>query len=258
MSDSEKSNPSERIQEAINAACLLGQRGSLTEAIEQLDQALELCQDTGETSSTLLALKASVHANKGAGLGDMERFADAIQNYDAAIAIYDQLLRTEPTPDLMRLRGVALMNKGWALVNLSRHKEGFACHNEALNTFRQLLDDGWEEMRPQVARGLYNCGEGYFRSGQLEEALTANNEAIKIWSSLGALCEEDLAYAVSSKADALAKLGRLKLALAAADEALRMLVRLSGTTENPKFASAIATTIQLRDTLRLRLGSHQI
>jgi hypothetical protein len=65
--------------------------------------------------------------------------------------------------------------------------------------------------------------------------------------------EEALAYLLAARADTLQMLGRLQEALDVNNEAVTLLKRLSSETENPKLASAIATTLDGRKTILRKL-----
>ena len=235
----------------------LGSRGLLNDAVETFDKALSTLQALKTNRATVQLLTAHALANKGATLGDMDRHRDAIQCYDAAIATYRRLAKPGADPDLIGTYAVVAMNKGWALINDGREEEGFQCHEEALRLRRQLAADGHDEVLPDIARSLYNIGEGYFTAERFAKALPAFDEAESILRELvkanDSDSEEALAYLLAARADTLQMLGRLQEALAVNTEALALLKRVFSETENPKFASAIATTLDGRNTILRKL-----
>jgi len=206
-------------------------------------------------------LTAQALGNKGAALGDMDRHGDAIECYDAAIAIYRRLAEPGADADLIGSYAVSLMNKGWALINQGRQKQGFPCHEEALRLRRQLAADGHDEILPDIARSLYNIGEGYFRTERFARALPAFDEGESILRGLVKAnnpdSEEALAYLLAARADTLQMLGRLQEALDVNTEAVALLKRLSSETENSKLASAIATTLEGRKKILRKLKAPQ-
>lgn len=249
---------SELANEAIQTGIELGRRCCFEEALAQFDQALKLCK--GGTHARLKEVAASAHANKGAALGDMEQFPEAIACYDKAIAAYTALAdQDDRRSDLRRDSAISLMNKGWALLNLGKEAAGLACHEQSLAIQRALLDDGAEFVAPDVARALYNVGEGYIRTAQLSRALPQYQQAIEIWQSLidqgQTNYEEDVVFAISSLADAYHQLGNLPQALKLADQSIKGFMRLIGDTENPRLVGALDTTVALRERVLRELES---
>ena len=126
---------------------------------------------------------AGALGNKGAALGDLDRHAEAVECYDAAIEIYRQLAERDRSAGLVRDYAVSAMNKGWALINLGREEEGFRCHEKALELRRQLA------ARADTLQML----------GRLREALCASDEAIPMFLKLAQSTENPkLASALDS------------------------------------------------------------
>jgi tetratricopeptide (TPR) repeat protein len=118
-------------QSSISDGITLGSRGCLNDAVEAFDKALSALQSLKINRATVQMLTAQALGNKGAALGDMDRHGEAIECYDAAIAIYRRLAKPGADPDLVGSYAVSVMNKGWALINEGREEEGFRCHEEA-------------------------------------------------------------------------------------------------------------------------------
>ena len=247
----------ESAQSCIADGITLGTRGLCGDAIEAFEKAVAACHNFRGDSDAVQFLTAQALGNKGAALGDLDRHAEAVECYAAAIAIYQQLAEQDPAVGVLSSYAVSVMNKGWALINLGRDDEGFRCHEEALELRRQLVAGGHEEVLPDVARSLYNVGEGYFSAERFGKALPAFDEAADILRALVAAGqaehEEDLTYVLAARADTLQMLGRLQEARDISDEAIALLMRLSSTTENPKLASAIATALDGRKTILRKL-----
>jgi len=248
----------ESAQFCIADGITLGSRGLLADAIEAFDKALSACHGAKRKSAAVHFFTAQALANKGAALDDLDRYAEAVQCYDAAIAIYVRMAERDPHVDVLNSYAVSVMNKGWALIHLGREEEGFRCYEEALQLRRQLAADGNHTALSDVARSLYNIGEGYYRAERFAKALPAFDEAEEILRPMltagQAEPEEALAYVLAAKADTLQMLGRLQEARDVSDEALALLKRLSRATENPKLASAIATTLDGRKTILRKLN----
>lgn len=91
-----KSGEAETIELAescISDGIRLGSRGLCDDAIEALDQAVLACQASDVDSDSVRRLTAQAVANKGAALGDLDRHAEAVECYNAAITIYQKLCR---------------------------------------------------------------------------------------------------------------------------------------------------------------------
>ena len=242
---------------SIHDGITLGSRGLCNDAIEALDKAVATCQNFKGHSDAVRRLMAGALGNKGAALGDLDRHAEAVECYDAAIEIYRQLAERDRSAGLVRDYAVSAMNKGWALINLGSEEEGFRCHEEALELRRQLAASGYDEAVPDVARSLYNVGEGYFKAERFAKALAAFDAAVDILRALIAAGqkqhEEDLVYVLAARADTLQMLGRLREALCASDEAIPMFLKLAQSTENPKLASALDIALNGRKTILRKL-----
>ena len=249
----------ELAESSIHDGITLGSRGLCNDAIEALDKAVAACQNFKGHSDAVRMLMARALGNKGAALGDLDHHVEAVECYDAAIEIYRQLVERDHSAGLVGDYAVSAMNKGWALINLGRAEEGFRCHEEALELRRQLAASGYDEAVPDVARSLYNVGEGYFKSERFAKALPAFDEAVDILRALIAAGqkqhEEDLVYVLAARADTLQMLGRLREALCASDEAIPMFLKLAQSTENPKLASALDSALNGRKTILRKLKS---
>ena len=124
----------ELAESSIHDGITLGSRGLCNDAIEALDKAVAVCQNFKGHSDAVTMLMAAALGNKGAALGDLDRLAEAVECYDAAIEIYRQLVKRDRSAGLVGDYAVSTMNKGWALINLGREEEGFRCHEEALTS----------------------------------------------------------------------------------------------------------------------------
>ncbi|MEI6393018.1 MAG: tetratricopeptide repeat protein [Verrucomicrobiota bacterium] len=173
----------ELAESSIHDGITLGSRGLCNDAIEALDKAVAVCQNFKGHSDAVTMLMAAALGNKGAALGDLDRLAEAVECYDAAIEIYRQLVKRDRSAGLVGDYAVSTMNKGWALINLGREEEGFRCHEKALELRRQLA------ARADTLQML----------GRLREALCASDEAIPMFLKLAQSTENPkLASALDS------------------------------------------------------------
>ena len=255
----------EQAESALRDGLTLGRRGLCEDALEALDQAITACHAFKGDSYEVRMLTAQALGNKGAALGDLERHKQALKCYDAAISIY---LEEEDCWNATHAgcHAATVMNKGWSLLHLGREEEGFRCHEQSLEMRRGLAESGYAEAVPEVARSLYNIGEGYFKAERYAQALSAFAEAVEILRGLQADGHDDtedlLPYVLAAQADTLQMLGHLEEAQDVSSEAIALFVQLSGSTENPKLASALAATLNgqeiiLQKMSRSRTGKKQ-
>ena len=246
MKNINKEETIELVESALNDGLTLGRRGLCEDALEALDQAIAACQAFKGDSYEVRMLTAQALGNKGASLGDMDRHKQALKCYDAAISIY---LQEENCWDAMHAgcHAATVMNKGWSLLQLGREAEGFRCHEQSLKMRRMLAESGYAKAVPEVARSLYNIGEGYFKAERFAQALPAFVEAVDILRELQAAGHADtedlLPYVLAAQADTLQMLGDLEEAQDISNEAIALFVQLSDSTENPKLASALASAL---------------
>jgi len=118
----------------------------------------------------------------------------ASQEFEAAIAAYDQALAIKPD------KHAALYNKGVALYALGRYEEAIAAYDQAL------------AIKPDYHEALNNKGNALSDLGRYEEAIAAYDQALAI--------KPDKHEALYNKGTALANLGRYEEAIAAYDQAL--------------------------------------
>jgi len=235
-----------------------GQRGLYQNAIEYFDQAIAACQSFKRNSHDVKLCLARALGNKGAALGDFDRNSEAVDCYTAAIAIYRQLAVQNSNPSLTVDEAVTVMNKGWALIKLGRPDEGFPVLHQALEMRRQLVADGCEWVRSDVARSLYNLGWAYLKAERFDESLSLLNEATELLQTLIAEGEEgreeDLAYVLGARADSFTGLGRFQESLENCNEVCALFTRLALSQDNPRFDKALTTALKERERVREKLA----
>jgi tetratricopeptide (TPR) repeat protein len=121
---------------------------------------------------------------------------------------------------------MALVNKGFALWALGRHREAIDCYNEAIGIFRRLVEvEGRVELENDLARASVYKGGALLLLGHPNEAIECCNEAIKIYRRLVEVegrveLENELAKALINKGVALRDLGHLNETLQCYDEGI--------------------------------------
>ncbi|NEQ51933.1 MAG: tetratricopeptide repeat protein [Leptolyngbya sp. SIO3F4] len=147
-------------------------------------------EDAIQAYDAALAIKPDKHealSNKGISLDNMGRYEDAIQAYDAALAI---------KPD----KHEALSNKGISLDNMGRYEDAIQAYDAAL------------AIKPDKHEALSNKGNSLANMGRYEDAIQAYDAALAI--------KPDKHEALSNKGNSLANMGRYEDAIQAYDAAL--------------------------------------
>jgi tetratricopeptide (TPR) repeat protein len=144
----------------IDLATALNDRGSslraqgkLSDAVLDLDQAVELCtslvEKHGRTGATIsLAMSLNNRANV---LGDLGKLADALDDYDKAIALYTRLIDEEGRKDLTSQLVTGLNNRGIVLLQQGKTQQAVQELEKAVDLCNSL---GAQEPDTDVANGL--------------------------------------------------------------------------------------------------------
>ncbi len=111
----------------------------------------------------------------------------ALKQYAEAVAAYNQAIERDPNNSLL------LTKRCSGAVELSQYEEAIASCDTALR-----MDNNWETQSPAVA--WYHRGVALSRSGQMEEALTSYEWAIKI--------NPDYSIALAGRCGILSELGQ--------------------------------------------------
>ena len=77
--------------------------------------------------------------NKGIALRNLTRLAEALAEYDKALAIYERLVDEEQQTHLANGLAKAYMNKGNALADLTRLAEALAEYDKAIAIYERLV-----------------------------------------------------------------------------------------------------------------------
>jgi serine/threonine protein kinase len=106
-------------------------------------------------------------------VGPKER---AVDSYEKAISIYDELIRTHPDVERHQIdRAIVFNDLGNSLAGLGRSKESLDAHRQALAVREVLARAHANEGRYQneLAKSHANVGAGLWGAGQLNEALAS-------------------------------------------------------------------------------------
>ena len=122
---------------------------------------------------------------------------------------------------------------------------------------RQLVADGCDWVRSDVARSLYNLGWAYLKAERYGEALPVLTEAAELLQSLiveGEVGrEEDLAYVLGARADTFTGLGRFHESLENCNEVCALFTRLALSQDNPIYDKALTTALKERERVKQKL-----
>ncbi|MCG8365211.1 MAG: tetratricopeptide repeat protein [Pseudanabaenales cyanobacterium] len=119
----------------------------------------------------------------------------ADQDYNTAIACYDQALAIKPD------NSAAFYNKGTALDDLGRKEEAITCYDQAL------------AIKPDYDKAFYNKGTALYDLGHKEEAIACYDQALEF--------KPDDHLAWNNRGNALSDLGRYEAAIQSYDKALQ-------------------------------------
>ncbi|EMF56535.1 MULTISPECIES: tetratricopeptide repeat protein [Streptomyces] len=126
------------------------------------------------------------------------------------------------------------------------HDEALTAGHDALRAWRDLTRTN-SAHEPELARSLSSLGTRLWAVGRLEEALTANQEAVQISRRLAAgnpaAHEPGLARSLSNLSADLSAVGRLEEALITAEEALEIWYRLAARNPayEPEFTASLSS-----------------
>ncbi|MCC5666283.1 tetratricopeptide repeat protein [Nostoc sp. CHAB 5784] len=143
----------------------------------------------------LLTEKHQPQSRKANLLFELGRLLDSADEFEAAIASYDQALKFKPDYHY------AWYNRGNALRNLGRTEEAIASYDQAL------------KFKPDDHYAWNNRGNALRNLGRTEEAIASYDQALKF--------KPDYHYAWYNRGYALDNLGRYKEAIASYDQALK-------------------------------------
>jgi tetratricopeptide (TPR) repeat protein len=157
-------------------------RGDFSQAKEEYNQAIRF--SPGKQNATaqrllagLPALMAAATVNKNINLGVD---AQSRQQYDQAIAFYDQALKADPN------NADVWVNKGTAYQAKKDYDNAIMCYQKAkqIAPNNQAADQGIktasEEKQDQIVSTSYKAGGDLFKQGKYAEAVAAFQQVLKI------------------------------------------------------------------------------
>lgn len=256
QSDSNNDDLAKYISGLTNKGKLCASVGLYDTALKCCEEALEASQKSGQNPGSMAELVAVALNNKGAALADLHQFKEALPLYDASIAAYEDAAAYNEQPASQSLgRATTLVNKGYALGHLGNELQAGECINEAIDTFDLL---GAED---DIAAATYTYGEVLMlipTPKRLKQTLYYYNQAIGIWQQLIQQGDDEfidrIAYALSSKADALYQLGNYQEALTIVDESISLFHRLLKIGKTPRLTEAFSTIENLRKDIQDKLN----
>jgi len=155
------------------------------------------------------------------------RALSRLNRHDEALRAFDEVMELEEVPatgELTLWQADRVMNRGLALTNAGRRDAGIACYKRALATFRREWANGSESGGTNTALTLSNIGWWYAGMFDFAEALQKFDESLAVHAAIYAQFDSvDVALVLSAKSRTLLRLHRYDEALAAAQEAVRIL-----------------------------------
>jgi tetratricopeptide (TPR) repeat protein len=157
-----------------------------------------------------------------------------------------------------RDKAVDVMKQGLKLLTDHRNKEALTYFRRGLKVFKRLVADGHAEYTCDVAESHYEIGEAFFRAGNHEKCVASNDTAIRLWRGLVGSGHNEheiqIAYALSTNADALLFLNRFDEALTVVEESIHHFRQACDADPNPHWNRDLAGVINLRGRILGRLG----
>ncbi len=102
----------------------------------------------------------------------------ALDLYDCAEAIYRPLVETGNRKELSNDLAMALMNKGLALWSLGRSNDALDFYDQAIDTYKSLVEAGRSELANDLATALMNKAVALENMERWEESLDHYEQAI--------------------------------------------------------------------------------
>lgn len=150
---------------------VLAKAGQLEESLATFDAALVMNPESANDRdrASYHDLMASLLSNQGQLLRLLGRLEEALEVQEAAIAIREQLL-DHPGEGGAEQLATAIEGKAMTLYDLARLPEAIAAHDEAIATFRPLVQDGGrQDLIAHLATAFMNKGLAIIRTGNAED-----------------------------------------------------------------------------------------
>jgi len=176
----------------------------------------------------------------------VNRFAYALELFDCAEKLCEHLAKELNRKDLLNNYAAMLMNKGFALWNLTRLAEALVEYDKAIAIWERLVHQEQQtHLANDLAKAYMNKGVALRDLTRLAEALVEYDKAIAIRERLVHQEQQthlanDLATAYMNKGNALWNLTRLAEALAEYDKAIAIRERLVYQEQQTHLANDLA------------------
>jgi tetratricopeptide (TPR) repeat protein len=251
------------VVETLNAADIELARPVIIEVLTTLeglkDERFEpLLDELAKKADGEKALR--VFGNASYQFGIKQRHRPVLACTERAERLARHLVEIEGQWELENDLAMALVNKGFALWALGRHREAIDCYNEAIGIFRRLVEEGRVELENDLASALVNKGNALSDLGRHGEAIDYYDEAIGIYRRLveeGRVeLENDLAGALVNKGVALRNLGRHGEAIDCYEEAIGIYWRLVEVEGRKELENDLASALVNKGVALSELGRH--
>ena len=162
---------------------------------------------------------AKAYMNTGNALDKLGRLNEAVDEYDKAIAIFEDSFNEQNRDELADDLAMANMSKGFAFWSLGRFNKAIDEYDKAIAIIEDLVNkQNRKELANKLAQAFGGKGIAFNRLGRLNEAVDEINKAIAIYEDLVFEQKRDglanaLAAAYMNKGIVLANLGRLNEAV---------------------------------------------
>jgi tetratricopeptide (TPR) repeat protein len=160
-------------------------------------------------------------SNSAGNLNSLNRYDEALERYDAALAMKRQAFAAQPSNSLRLSIGGSLWGKGLVLCNLARYSEAIGAYQEALRLYDSVNTLESTKNKVRLLREVARVHEKY---GDYQQALEFNKEVARSRRELADPGGE--ADALDNIANCLSKLGRNRESLETYAEAYRIQMAL--------------------------------
>ncbi len=104
-------------------------------------------------------------------MANLSRLVEAIEDYDRAIAIREELVEQEGRRELRNDLASSYNNRGGALANLGRVEDAIEDYDRAIAIYLELVEqEGRRELAPGLESSLFNRALARVEQGKWEEA----------------------------------------------------------------------------------------
>ena len=203
---------------------------------------------------------AYAYNSRGIAYGAQGELSKAIEDYNRAIAIREQLVEKEGRVDLRDDLAAAYNNRGFAYGAQGELSKAIGDYNRAIALLKHLIEkEGRAELRNYLAGTYNNRGLAYRKQCELSKAIGDYDRTIALYEQLGELegqgeLRTDLAMTYNNRGVAYGDQGDLSKAIGDYDRAITLYQQLVEKEGRGELRNHLAGTYNNRGTAYQTLG----